>query len=260
MPSVPSLFALAGRVALVTGGSRGIGLDIALALGEAGASVAVTARREEFLQDAEARLRARGISCAAMRGDVADPASVADVIDQTLDRFGRIDVLVNNAGVTWAAPAAEMPVEKWRQVLDVNATGCFLMSQAAGRQMIRQGGGGSIVNIASIAGLGGTSPEVLDAVGYSASKAAVIGLTRDLAVKWALEGIRVNAIAPGFVETRMTTALLARRGERIVRDVPMGRIGRPDEIAAAVLFFASPASSYITGQVLAVDGGATAQL
>jgi NAD(P)-dependent dehydrogenase (short-subunit alcohol dehydrogenase family) len=165
---------------------------------------------------------------------------------------------VNNAGVSWGEPVDTMPLEKWRAVVETNLTGCFLMARAAAKVMIRGGRGGAIVNIASIAGLVGTPSEVLDAVGYSASKGAVISMTRDLAVKWAPHGIRVNAIAPGFFETRMTTGLLERGRTAIERSTPMGRIGRPGELQGAALFLASPASSYVTGHVLAVDGGATA--
>ena len=255
---VKDLFDLTGKVALVTGGSRGLGLEIATALGEAGARVAVTARREEWLTSAEQRLAAGGIDCMAMTCDVSQPEQVHAAVHAVADRFGRIDVLVNNAGISWGEPAATMPIDKWRRVLDTNATGCFLMAQEAGAAMIRDGGGGAIVNIASIVGMVGTPATVLDAVGYSASKGAVISLTRDLAVKWAPHGIRVNAIAPGFFETRMTTAVLARSQDQIERSTPLGRIGRPEELKGAALFLASPASSYVTGHVLVVDGGATA--
>jgi gluconate 5-dehydrogenase len=258
MLPVHELFDLSGRVALVTGGSRGLGLEIAHGLGEAGAAVAITARRQQWLGPAAEALGERGFQSLALPCDVSHPDQVAAAVAEVIARFGRLDVLVNNAGITWAEPAETMALEKWRGVLDTNATGCFLMSQAAGREMIRAGRGGAIVNIASIAGLVGTAPEMLDAAGYSASKGAVIALTRDLAVKWAGHGIRVNAIAPGFFETRMTTALLARSRELIERATPMGRIGRPGEVKGVALFLASAAAAYVTGQVLAVDGGATA--
>jgi NAD(P)-dependent dehydrogenase (short-subunit alcohol dehydrogenase family) len=173
-------------------------------------------------------------------------------------QFGRIDVLVNNAGISWAEPLETMPVEKWREVFETNATGCFLMSRAVGLEMIRSGTSGSMINIASVMGLVGMAPEIIDAAGYSASKGAVISFTRDMAVKWARHGIRVNAIAPGFFETRLSTGVLKRSQSEIERITPMARIGLSGEMKGAVVFLASRASSYVTGQVLSVDGGATA--
>ena len=256
--SVKDLFDLTGRVALVTGGSRGLGLDMAIGLGEAGASVLITARREQWLTTGEVELRKRGITCATAVCDVSNPDQAAAAVKTAIDRFGRLDVLVNNAGISWGEPIDTMPVEKWRQVMETNATGCFLMSQAAGREMVRAGRGGSIINIASVAGIGGIEADILDAVGYSASKGAVITLTRDLAVKWAGHGIRVNAIAPGFFDTRLSHSLLEKTLSKVERRTPMGRIGKPGELSGVAVFLASPASSYVTGQVLAVDGGMTA--
>jgi NAD(P)-dependent dehydrogenase (short-subunit alcohol dehydrogenase family) len=256
--SVKDLFDLSGTVALVTGGSRGLGLEIAIGLGEAGAAVAITARREQWLTEAEAALTAAGIRCFATTCDVSRQDQVDAAIAAVAARFGRLDVLVNNAGISWVEAVETIPVEKWRSVLDTNLTGCLLMSRAAGAVMLRDGRGGSIVNISSIAGLVGTPADVLDAAAYSASKGAIISFTRDLAVKWARKGIRVNAIAPGFFETRLTTATIERSREEIERAAPMGRIGRPGELQGAALFLASPASSYVTGHVLVVDGGTTA--
>jgi NAD(P)-dependent dehydrogenase (short-subunit alcohol dehydrogenase family) len=256
--SVKDLFDLSGTVALVTGGSRGLGLEMAIGLGEAGAAVAITARREQWLTSAEATLRGKGIDCLATACDVSQPSQVDATVAAVVDRFGRLDILVNNAGVSWGESVDTMPLEKWHGVVETNVTGCFLMARAAGAAMLRGGRGGAIVNIASIAGLVGTPSEVLDAAAYSASKGAVISLTRDLAVKWASRGIRVNAIAPGFFETRMTTGVLERNRDAIERSTPMGRIGRPGELQGAALFLACPASAYITGHVLVVDGGATA--
>src|SRR5262249_3834973 len=226
--------------------------------GEAGAAVAVTGRRDEWLSSAEHTLKEHRIDALAIRGDVSEPADVASTVAAVLDRFNRVDVLVNSAGISWGAPAETMALEKWRVVMDTNVTGCFLTAQAIGVEMIRAGRGGTIVNVASISGLVGTAPDVLDAVGYSASKGAVVSLTRDLAVKWARHRIRVNAIAPGFFETRLTRGVLARSQPDIERSIPMGRIGKPGELKGAALFLASPAAEYITGHVLTVDGGATA--
>jgi gluconate 5-dehydrogenase len=256
--SVKDLFDLSGKVALVTGGSRGLGLDMATGLGEAGAAVVITARREQWLTTAEAELSAKGIDTTAVACDVSDPAQVDAAVKAAIGRHGRLDVLVNNAGISWGEPIETMPVERWRQVFETNATGCFLMSQAAGREMVRAGRGGSIINIASVAGVAGLASDVLDAVGYSASKGAIITLTRDLAVKWAASGIRVNAIAPGFFDTRLSHSLLEKTRDKVEKTTPMGRIGRPGELSGVAVFLASAASSYVTGQVIAVDGGMTA--
>src|SRR3984893_7205649 len=248
-------FDFKGEVVLVTGGSRGLGLEIAHAFGYAGAQVVITARREQWLSEAEKFLKDRAISAYAITCDVANASSVEQVVQQTLEKCGKIDVLVNNAGLTWGAPAESMPLARWQQVIDANITGTFLMSQAVGRHMLERKKG-AIINVASIAGLGGGQ---LNTVGYNASKAAVINLTRALAVEWGPRNIRINCIAPGMFRTRMTEAII-ERGEAIYNaTTPMGRIGQPGEIAPAVLFLASEGASYITGQVVAIDGGRTAQ-
>ncbi|WP_038046420.1 SDR family oxidoreductase [Thermus caliditerrae] len=246
-------FRLDGKVALVTGGSRGLGLEAALALKEAGAKVAVLARRASFFEEAKKHLG----EALYLEGDVRDEGRLLEVVDQVERELGPLTILVNAAGISWGAPSWEMPVEKVREVLEVNLVGAFLASRAAARRM-RERGYGKILHIASVAGLKGEPPEVLDAVGYAASKGGVIALTRDLAVKWGRFGIRVNALAPGFFPTRMTERVLPRVEVHLQATLPLGRPGRPGELGGAVLYLCSPASDYITGAVLPVDGGATA--
>ncbi|HEY8743216.1 MAG TPA: SDR family oxidoreductase, partial [Chloroflexota bacterium] len=199
----------------------------------------------------------RSFSCLGVCADVTEPASVQAMVAQALEHYGQIDILVNNAGVSWGAPVEEMPLERWRYVLEVNVTGAFLVSQAVGRHMLERRVG-KIINIASLAGLLGMPAEVLSAVGYSASKGALIALTRDLAVKWAPHGISVNAIAPGFFPTRLSEAVIQRSETAILAGIPLGRLGQPDDIKGLAVFLAAPASAYITGQVFPLDGGASA--
>ncbi len=251
------LFSLDGQAAMVTGGSRGIGLAIARALGAAGARVAIVARRAEWLGPASEALRAEGVACAALQADVADATQVGHAVAAAQSAVGDLAILVNAAGRSWGAPAESMPLERWREVMDANATGTFLMCQAVGRGMLARGYG-RILNIVSVAGLAGSPPEILDAAGYAASKGAVIALTRDLAVKWAPRGVTVNAIAPGFIPTRLSERVIERAGPLLRERIPIGRIGTEDDLLGAVLCLVAPSAGYITGQVLAIDGGMTA--
>src|SRR5437764_1945285 len=228
-------FDFKGEVIVVTGGSRGLGLEIAHAFGYAGAQVVITARREQWLTEAEKSLKDSAISVYVLTCDVADAASVEQTVQQVLEKCGKVDVLVNNAGLTWGAPAESMPLERWQQVIDANITGTFLMSQCVGRHMLERSIG-VIINVASIAGLGGGQ---LNTVGYNASKAAVINLTRALAVEWGPRNIRINCIAPGMFRTRMTEAII-ESGEAIYNaTTPIGRIGILCEIAPMVIIFTS---------------------
>jgi gluconate 5-dehydrogenase len=240
---------LDGRTALVTGGSRGLGLEIAVGLREAGARVALMARRESFFKEALEWIP----DATPILGNVQDEQT----LEAAFARLGSVEILVNAAGVTWGQDAMEVPTEKIREVLDINITGTFLACRVAARGM-KLRGYGKILNLASVAGLAGSPTEIMDASAYSASKGGVIALTRDLAVKWGRYGIRVNALAPGFFPTRMTEKLLPRMEQLVRERTPLGRIGKTGELAAAALYLCSPASDYVTGQVLAVDGGMTA--
>jgi gluconate 5-dehydrogenase len=201
-------------------------------------------------------LLAAGFDCLALGGDVGTAEAARAMIDAVLKRWGRLDIVVNNAGISWGAPAESMPLDRWEAVLTTNVTGTFLVSQAAFEPLRRRGG--CILNVASVTGLVGTRPEHLRAAGYTASKGAIVALTRQLAVEWAPHGIRVNAIAPGFFPTRMAQPIIDRHGSELVRDVPQGRHGRPGELKGVVVFLCSDAASYITGATLPVDGGAVA--
>lgn len=252
---IKELFDLTGRVAIVTGGSRGIGKEMAEGLAEAGASLMLCARRAEWLDETVEEFRGRGFKVEGRLCDVAKPDEVTAVVASTVEKFGSVDILINNAGISWGAMPEDMALDKWQQVLDVNLTGCFLFAQAAGREMLKQSRG-SIVNIASIAGLTSSANGPFYA-GYSASKAGLIGLTRELAASWGRKGIRVNAIAPGFFHSRLADAAIEVYERSVQENNVIPRVGNEGELKGVAVFLASDASSYITGQTLAVDGGMT---
>ncbi|MDQ3894075.1 MAG: SDR family oxidoreductase [Actinomycetota bacterium] len=248
------LFDLSGKTAIVTGGGSGIGRQMAEALAEMGANLVLCARKAERCERAAVELERLGVRALGLACDVRDRAQVEAVVATALAELGRLDVLVNNAGTVWGAPPEEMPLEGWQKVIDVNLTGVFLFAQAAGRVMIERDGG-SIVNIASVAGLRGAPPEIVNTVVYHASKGGVIAFTRDLACKWARHGIRVNAIAPGWFPSGMSSWVLDRHGDELAQHIPLGRVGGPHDLKGAIVFLASPASAYVTGHTLVVDGG-----
>ncbi len=252
---IEKLFDLRGRVAIVTGGSRGLGAEFAEGLAEAGASLVLCARRDEWLVPGVEALRGRGFTAHGMRCDVSNIEQVQTVIDTTVEQFGQIDILVNNAGVSWGERPETMTLAQWQKVIDVNLTGAFMFSQAAGREMLKRQYG-RIINIASIAGLQGNVNGPYYA-GYAASKAGLMGLTRELAASWGPHGIRVNAIAPGFFPSRMSDASIKLVEEGIKKATPLGRVGRAGELKGVAVFLASDASNYITGQTIVVDGGGT---
>ncbi|MCP9493618.1 MAG: SDR family oxidoreductase [Pyrinomonadaceae bacterium MAG19_C2-C3] len=252
---IKNLFDLRGRVGLVTGGSRGLGLEMAEGLAEAGASLMLCARREEWLTRAVDELRERGFKVEGAVCDVASQAQVQATVDKTIEAFGAIDILINNAGISWGALPEAMPLDKWQKVLDVNLTGAFLFSQSAGREMLKRGRG-SIINVSSVAGLMASAHDI-HYVGYAASKAGLFGLTRELAATWGKSGVRVNAIAPGFFHSRLADASIEIIEPDIVKRNPIPRVGNEGELKGVAVFLASDAASYITGQTIIVDGGST---
>jgi NAD(P)-dependent dehydrogenase (short-subunit alcohol dehydrogenase family) len=255
VPTINELFNLKDRVAIVTGGSRGLGQEMAEGLAEAGASLMLCARRDEWLTPTVDAFRARGFTVEGMLCDVSKAADVQAVVDKTVSRFGKVDVLINNAGVTWAAEPEVLPLEKWQKVVDINLTGAFLFAQAAGRDMLKREWG-RIINIASIAGMHASvnGPHYAP---YAATKAGLIGLTKELAVSWARKGIRVNAIAPGFFHSRLADGAIAMNETAIKASSPIPRVGDTGELKGVAVFLAADASNYITGQTIVVDGGRT---
>ncbi len=250
------LFDLAGRVAIVTGGSVGLGRQMAEGLAEMGAHLVLCARKQERCQKTAEELQQLGVEVLALGCDVKDPASINEVVSATVKHFGRIDILINNAGTSWGAPTEDMTLAQWNKVLETNLTGTFLFSQAAGKVMIAQRRG-KIINIASIAGLRGSPPE-LSAIGYTASKGGVMAFTRDLAWKWGIHGIRVNAIAPGWFPSDMSQKVIERHQAKLLASIPLGRLGSSQDLKGAAIFLASDASDFVTGHTLVVDGGQSA--
>src|SRR5215218_5185337 len=252
---VKELFELSGRVAIVTGGSRGLGKEMAEGLAEAGASLMLCARREEWLRPTLEEFRGRGFKVEGALCDVVKQEQVQAVVDKTVEAFGRVDILVNNAGVSWGARPEEMPLDKWERVIGVNLTGAFLFARAAGREMLKRGYG-RIINVSSVSGLQ-SSADGPHYVGYAASKAGLFGLTRELAATWGRSGIRVNAIAPGFFHSRLADAAIVHAEPQIKATSPINRVGDAGELKGVAVFLAADASNYITGQVIVVDGGMT---
>jgi len=250
---IKQLFDLSGRVAIVTGGSIGLGRQMAEGLAEAGAKLVLCARNKERCDLAAAELQKAGADVLSLGCDVKKPESIQSVVDQTLARFGRIDILINNAGTSWGAPVEEMKLEQWNKVMDTNMTGAFLFCQAVGKVMVPRKRG-KIINIASVAGLRGSPPD-FQAIGYQASKGALIAFTKDLACKWAMHNINVNAIAPGWFPTNMSGALIERNQEGLRQRIPLHRFGSEHDLKGAAVFLASDASDFVTGHTLVVDGG-----
>jgi gluconate 5-dehydrogenase len=255
--SVRTLFDLGGRIALVTGGSRGLGLQVAAALGEMGARLAITARKADELEAAKAELARQDVEALTVACDLARPDAVGPLVDAVLARYGQIDILVNNAGTTWGAPAEAHPLEAWQKVVNLNLTAAFLLSQAVGNRSMIPRRYGRIVNMASIAGLRGNLPEKLCTIAYNTTKGGLVNFTRALAGEWGRYGITVNAIAPGFFPSKMSQGSLERIADQVIASTPLRRLGGDEDLKGLAVLLASDASRHITGQVVAVDGGAS---
>jgi NAD(P)-dependent dehydrogenase (short-subunit alcohol dehydrogenase family) len=257
MTSVKQLFDLTGRVSVVTGGATGLGLQMATALAEAGSNVVICSRKLENCEHAAHGLEKLGVKALALACDVTRVDQVEAMKDAVMQKFGRVDVLVNNAGRAWIAPPEDTPLERWQQVFDLNITAPFICAQVLGREMIKSQRG-RIINIASVAGLVGRDAKTYNSIAYCASKGALVNFTRDLAVKWAHHNIRVNAICPGFFVTPLNEKMLEQTRDYVLRGIPLGRTGGPDDLKGIVVLLASDASNFMTGAIIPVDGGATA--
>ena len=251
---VHELFNLKGQTALITGGSRGLGLQIAESLGEAGARIMLSSRKAADLEEAAAHLQARGIDAHWIAADASVPEEGQRVVAATLEQLGQIDILVNNAGATWGAPAEDYRLESWDKVMNLNVRSLFVFAQAAARASMIPRRSGRIINIASIAGLGGNAAGI-KTIAYNTSKGAVVNFTRALAAEWGAYGITVNALAPGFFPSKMTQGTLEQHGDALAEAAPLKRLGDDEDLKGAALLFASRAGKHITGQILAVDGG-----
>jgi gluconate 5-dehydrogenase len=253
--NISELFDLSGKTALITGGSRGLGLQMAHALGEAGASITLSSRKAEELKLAAAELNRAGIRAEWIAADCSKEEEARQLADDALQKMGAIDILVNNAGAGWSAPAEEHSVEGWDKVMDLNIRSYFVLSQQVARRWMIPNQRGRIINMASVAGLNGNAPGITT-LAYNTSKHAVIGFTKALAAEWGKYGINVNAICPGFFVTKMAAGLIKSLGEeKMAAQAPLGRLGDDEDLKGLVVFYASEAAKHITGQWLAVDGG-----
>ena len=255
--TLAGLFDLSGRVAIVTGGSRGLGLQIARALGEFGASLALVARRQPELDAAVEQLAATGCRAVGFAADLGAPEEIPRLAECVLEQFGRIDILVNNAGATWGAPAEDYPISGWNKVISLNVTGLFLLTQSVAKSAFLKQGKGAVVNVASVEGFQGHHHDRVGTIAYNTAKGAVVNMTRALAAEWGPRNIRVNALAPGFFPSKMTAATLEQHGAEALHYTPLGKLGGDTDLMGAALLLASDAGGHITGQTIVVDGGAS---
>lgn len=256
-PTLTQLFDLSGRVALVTGGSRGLGFQIASALGQYGASLAIAARNRTELTEAVAELARRGISSSAFDVDLGSAAAAPRLVERVMDSYGRIDILVNNAGTSWGAPAEDYPLTGWNKVINLSVTGTFLLTQAVAQRAFLPQKRGVVINVASIEGLLGHHHSRVGTIAYNTAKGAVINMTRALAAEWGPRNIRVNALAPGYFPSKMTASIVAAHGVALIEQTPLGKLGGETDLMGPALLLASDAGGHITGQTIVVDGGAT---
>jgi len=254
--SVKDLFDLSSKTALITGGSRGLGLQIAEALGEMGAKVAITARKQAELDEAAARLSRQGIETLTIVGDLSKFDTIPGMVEKAVARFGAVDILVNNAGTTWGAPAEEHPPEAWHKVMDLNVNAMFFLTQEVGRRCMIPRRKGKIINMSSVAGLRARGSG-MTTIAYNTSKAAVLHFTRALAAEWGKYDINVNALCPGFFPSKMSRGLLEVIGDEVIAHTPLGRLGGDEDLKGIAVYFASEASRHVTGQHIAIDGGAS---
>jgi gluconate 5-dehydrogenase len=252
--SVKQLFDLTGKVALITGGSRGLGLQMAEALGEMGAKLAITARKADELAEAKTQLEKQGIEVFAVASDLSKFDQIPGLVNKVLEHFGRIDILLSNAGATWGAKAEDYPIDAWMKVINLNVNGMFLLTQEVGKRCFIPQKSGKIIVTASIAGLRGNPPE-MGTIAYNTSKGADVNFVRALAAEWGRYNINVNAICPGFFPSKMASGLMAMLGDKIIAGTPLGRIGGDEDLKGVVVLLASEAGRHISGQAIAVDGG-----
>jgi NAD(P)-dependent dehydrogenase (short-subunit alcohol dehydrogenase family) len=256
--SLAKLLDLSGRVALVTGGSRGLGLQMAEVLGELGAKVAITARKAAELEEARGHLKSMGIEAVPIVCDMSELSSIPAMVEQVVSACGPIDILVNNAGTSWGAPTVEHPIEGWNKVITLNLSAIFVASQEVGRRCMVPRKQGKVINIASVQGLSGGYPEGMPTLAYNASKGGVVNFTRTLANEWAAHNINVNAIAPGYFASKMTKHIFETHGDKTAEIAPLKRTGGPEDLKGVTALLASDAGAFITGQIIVVDGGLTA--
>ena len=252
--NIRNLFDLTGKIALITGGSRGLGLQMARALGGAGAKIAITARKADELAEAKMSLEAEGLEVQTVVNDLSRFDGIPALVDGIVAHFGTIDILVNNAGATWGAPAEDYPAEAWHKVINLNVNAIFFLSQYVGKQVMIPKRRGKIINISSIAGLSGNPPGMAT-IAYNTSKGADINFTRALAAEWGRHNINVNAICPGFFPSKMSAGLLEKFDKMVVAATPLQRLGGDEDLMGTAIFLASDASRHVTGQYIAVDGG-----
>lgn len=252
--SLKQLMDLTGKVAVITGGSRGLGLQMAEALGELGAKLVITARKQHELEEATEHLHAQGVEVLSIVADLSRHETIPGMVDEIINHYGNIDILVNNAGTSWGAPAEDHPADAWRKVMSLNVDAVFLLTQEVGKRCMIPNRSGKIINTASIAGLLG-NPPYMKTIAYNTSKGAVVNFTRTLAAEWGQYNINVNAICPGPFPSKLAKFLVEDKRDEVLAMTPLGRVGGPEDLKGIAALFATEASRHITGQVVAVDGG-----